>query len=43
MALIFFGGLGNVVNFMYQGKYKILLQAEGNPTLLLILQQLLMC
>lgn len=29
MALIFFGGLGNVVNFMYQGKYKILLQAEG--------------
>ena len=27
--LIFFGGLGNVVNFMFQGKYKILLQAEG--------------
>ncbi len=27
--LIFFGGLGNVINFMFQGKYKILLQAEG--------------
>ena len=27
--LIIFGGLGNVINFMFQGKYKILLQAEG--------------
>lgn len=27
--LIIFGGLGNVINFIFQGKYKILLQAEG--------------
>ena len=29
VGVILFIGLGNVVNFVYQGKYKILLQAEG--------------
>lgn len=28
-GVIIFTGLGNVVNFVYQGKYKILMQAEG--------------
>ena len=28
-GVIIFIGLGNVVNFIYQGKYKILMQAEG--------------
>lgn len=28
-GIIVFSGLGNAVNFWYQGKYKILLQAEG--------------
>ena len=28
-GVIIFIGLGNVVNFAYQGKYKILMQAEG--------------
>lgn len=28
-GVILFGGLGNCLNFLYQGKYKILLQAEG--------------
>ena len=27
--IVFSSGIGNVVNFYYQGKYKILLQAEG--------------
>lgn len=29
MLVIIFNGLGNVVNFFFQGKYKLLLQAEG--------------
>lgn len=29
IGVIVFSGLGNAVNFRYQGKYKILLQAEG--------------
>lgn len=29
MLVIVFNGLGNVVNFFFQGKYKLLLQAEG--------------
>jgi len=28
-GVILFGGLGNSINFLYQGKYKILMQAEG--------------
>ena len=28
-GVILFSGLGNCLNFLYQGKYKILLQAEG--------------
>ncbi len=27
--IIFLGGIGNSLNFLYQGKYRILLQAEG--------------
>lgn len=29
VGIILFGGLGNCLNFLYQGKYKILMQAEG--------------
>ena len=29
VGVILFGGLGNCLNFLYQGKYKILMQAEG--------------
>lgn len=29
VLVIIFNGLGNVVNFFFQGKYKLLLQAEG--------------
>ena len=29
VGIIFFSGLGNVINFIFQGKYKLLLQAEG--------------
>lgn len=29
ILVIIFNGLGNVVNFFFQGKYKLLLQAEG--------------
>lgn len=29
MLVIIFNGLGNVINFFFQGKYKLLLQAEG--------------
>lgn len=29
ILVIVFNGLGNVVNFLFQGKYKLLLQAEG--------------
>lgn len=29
MLVIVFNGLGNVINFFFQGKYKLLLQAEG--------------
>lgn len=29
VVVILFGGLGNCLNFLYQGKYKILMQAEG--------------
>ncbi len=28
-AIILFGGIGNSINFFYQAKYKILMQAEG--------------
>lgn len=29
VSIILFGGLGNCINFFYQAKYKILMQAEG--------------
>lgn len=29
VGIILFGGLGNCLNFLYQGKYKIIMQAEG--------------
>lgn len=29
VGIILFSGLGNCINFFYQGKYKILMQAEG--------------
>lgn len=29
VGIIIFSGLGNVINFIFQGKYKLLLQAEG--------------
>lgn len=29
VGIIMFGGLANCINFFYQGKYKILMQAEG--------------
>lgn len=29
VLVILFGGLGNCINFFYQGKYKILMQVEG--------------
>lgn len=29
VLVILFGGLGNCINFFYQGKYRILMQAEG--------------
>lgn len=29
VGIILFGGLGNCFNFLYQGKYKVLMQAEG--------------
>ncbi len=29
VGIILFGGMGNCINFLYQGKYKILMQAEG--------------
>ena len=30
VGIILFGGLGNCINFLYQGKYKILMQADGH-------------
>lgn len=29
VGIILFGGLGNCINFLYQGKYRILMQADG--------------
>ncbi len=29
VLIIFFGGIGNCLNFFYQNKYKVLMQAEG--------------
>ena len=30
VGIILFGGLGNCINFLYQGKYRILMQADGH-------------
>ncbi len=29
VGVVLFGGLGNCINFLYQGKYRILMQADG--------------
>ncbi len=35
MAVIFFSGLSQVINFFFQGKYRILMQAEGRNYVLI--------
>ncbi|WP_434309643.1 lipopolysaccharide biosynthesis protein [Hominifimenecus sp. rT4P-3] len=40
IGVIVFSGLGNVLNFRYQGKYKILLQAEGKKYIISNVQTL---
>ena len=40
-GVILFTGLGNVVNFVYQGKYKLLMQAEGRNYVVTNLQTFL--
>ncbi len=45
-GVILFIGLGNVINFIFQGKYKLLMQAEGRNYLISNLQgiiQILSC
>lgn len=45
-GIIVFSGLGNVLNFWYQGRYKILMQAEGKKYVISNVQtvtQLLVC
>ena len=40
-AVVLFSGLGNVIIFFFQGKYKILLQAEGKNYILTNLQTII--